>query len=57
MENLLRPTNSNSSTVPAALTDIEHELLDVSKRFGPIVSHNYAVFQPFYEEILKNIPA
>ncbi|CAB4007460.1 Hypothetical predicted protein [Paramuricea clavata] len=59
MSNMLRPTASNSTTVtvPAALSDIENELLDITKKFGPIVSHNYAVFQPFYEEILTNIPS
>ena len=59
LDNLLGPTTSNSTTptMPAALSDIEHELLDVTKKFGPIVSHNYAVFRPFYEEILKNFPS
>ncbi|XP_028397016.1 T-complex protein 11-like protein 1 [Dendronephthya gigantea] len=54
---LLQPNASNTTpaTVPATLADIEHELLDIWKKFGHLVSHNYAVFGPFYEEILKNI--
>ena len=59
LDNVLGPTTSSSTTItlPAALSDIEHELLDVTKKFGPIVSHNFAVFRPFYEEILTNFPS
>lgn len=54
---LLVPNTSNTTpaTMPATLADIEDELLDIRKKFGRLVSHNYAVFGPFYEEILKNI--
>ena len=54
MNNLLQPSSSNSApAVPPALADIEYEVVDVIKKFGPIVTHNFAVFQPFYDEIFK----
>jgi hypothetical protein len=57
LDNVLVPsTTSSSATVamPAALSDIEHELLDVTKKLGPIAAHNFTVFRPFYEKILTN---
>lgn len=55
--NLLGPVTSKDTrmTVPTALADIEIELLNLINKLGPIVAHNYAVFQPFYEDILTNL--
>ena len=53
MNNLLRP--NTSSPLPTALLNIETELLELTRQIAGFVSHNYAVFKPFYEQVMQDL--
>ena len=40
---------------PQGLTSVNTELSEITGRFSRVVSHNMAVFAPFYEDILVEI--
>lgn len=57
VKNLLRPqTSSPLEQFPTAFLDVETELVELTKQFANLISHNYAVFKPFYEQVIQELP-
>ena len=47
--------STQTVTIPQGLTSVNTELSEITGRFSRVVSHNMAVFAPFYEDILAEI--
>jgi len=47
--------STQTVTIPQGLASVNTELSEITGRFSRVVSHNMAVFAPFYEDILVEI--
>lgn len=54
MDTLLCEPSNHFAKVPAIFKIVENELIDFTKKFLALTSHNYKVFHPFYGEIVQN---